>query len=50
MYQNNGNKQGELFPNYELFSEFNIDFHSKLNEEQQLAEITNFIEENVNDN
>ena len=53
--QNIRDEEGEILPNFELFPEFNFDVQPEiatndLNEEQQLAEIANFIEENANEN
>ena len=55
LYQNIRDEEGEILPNFELFPGFNFDVQPEiatndLNEEQQLAEIANFIEENANEN
>ena len=55
LYQNIRDEEGEILPNFDLFPEFSFDVQPEtatndLDEEQQLAEIANFIEENANEN
>ena len=55
LYQNTGDKEGGILPNFELLPEFSFDVQPQLvtndfNAEQQLAEIASFIEENANEN